>query len=131
MTETQGTLTLLAKGFNERRAALSISISEGAQEKQIVLGASGELDSGVARDFASICIQTLDYIGENGNLVLDLSGITYISSTCIGSLTLILGEASKRGLGLRLEGLSGRIRNIFDVLGVSNFFNFGGGMERP
>jgi anti-anti-sigma factor len=55
-------------------------------------------------------------------LVLDLSGVGYISSTGVGALTNALVEARKKGLGIVFRRIPPKVASILDVLGLRSFF---------
>ena len=57
-------------------------------------------------------------------LIFDFSGITYVSSTGIGTFTHFLKDVKPRGGDLVLVGMIPRVYEVFQLLGFSSFFNF-------
>jgi anti-anti-sigma factor len=56
-------------------------------------------------------------------LIFDFSGITYISSTGIGSFTHFLKELRPAGGDLVLVGMGSRVFEVFQLLGFATFFH--------
>lgn len=77
-----------------------------------------------------ICSQALQdflvWIIENQDLhtclVLDLSHVEYISSTGVGALTQALMAARKRDIRFQLSNLTPKVRSVFVLLGLMDFF---------
>ena len=62
---------------------------------------AGSLDFTVERDFQRACTRFLD--GEARLLFIDLSGVKFICSSCLGSLFLLHDSARIRGMKLRVR----------------------------
>lgn len=63
-------------------------------------------------------------ISEPRVLVLDLSGVSYISSTGVGTLVLIRSEAVQRGVRLYLRHTPEKLLELLNMLGFHPFFSF-------
>lgn len=60
-----------------------------------------------------------DAIQENSNyLILDLSRVTYIDSTGIGTIVRFLGKLKKLGGTLRLTGVKGMVEGVLKLTQV-------------
>ena len=75
----------------------------------------GELDFPVEREFQGACAQLLD--GEARDMLIDLAGVTFICSSCIGSLFLLQDNARTRHMKLRVR-LSRKIATICKMMGL-------------
>ena len=90
------------------------------ENNTVVLKASGRLDAVTAPEFDK-SYGTWISQGET-RMVIDLSGLEYISSAGLRCF-LVLGKRLKAGGGLlTLTGLSGVVREVFDISGFSNLF---------
>ena len=57
-----------------------------------------------------------------GDCVLDLSGLQYISSAGISALLLLYKRLNAQGHAVRLANASGHVRNIIDYAGLAQIF---------
>jgi anti-sigma B factor antagonist len=99
-------------------------IADSANPAGLVLALTGDLDTDSSGEFQSFVLETLQQMVSPTTLILDLSALSYISSTGVGSLTAILSEARKRRIGLSICGIPKHIWNIIDLLGFAAFFTF-------
>lgn len=77
-----------------------------------------DLDQAVAADFDRACERLFESDGPE--VVIDLSGINYINSTCLGELILANDRAHDRKRELRVR-ISGHLVTIFDLLSLREF----------
>lgn len=75
----------------------------------------GELDFTVERDFQLCCTQLLE--GEAKDLLVDLTGVSFICSSCMGSVFLLHDNARRRYMKLRVR-LSRKIDPLFRMMGL-------------
>ena len=61
--------------------------------------------------------------GGAKNLIFDMSEITYVSSTGIGTFTGFLKNVKPMGGNLVLVGMAKRVLEVFSLLGFVNFFD--------
>ena len=62
---------------------------------------------------------------ENGcDAVLDMTACKYISSTGLRVLLYSKKVAASKGLKLYLKGVSDEVKDIMDVTGFNNFFDY-------
>ena len=90
----------------------------------LCLALAGSLGNDNSRDFGELAQASLAALSGGDALILDLSGLEYISSTGVGTLTTLLAEARRREAFLFLRGMQPKVRAVFDVLGFSEFFSF-------
>jgi anti-sigma B factor antagonist len=92
----------------------------GAQEV-LVLALSGYLDAHTVADFDK---RTEEIIASGtSKLVLDLSGLNYISSAGIGALMGLSQRLKKLGGDLVLLQPTPKVHKILDLLGFSRIFH--------
>ena len=97
------------------------------EEKALVVSVTGRMDAVSAPDFDTQVEEQVDK-GES-NLVLDLSGLDYISSAGLRSmLTLAKKLKAKEGV-LVLCGLQDVVNEVFEVSGFSTIFEIFGSLE--
>jgi len=56
-------------------------------------------------------------------LLLDFSGVTYLSSTMLGKLVRLHRKMESKGEKLRLRGMNSRLRSIFAVTRLDQLFD--------
>ena len=88
----------------------------------MILAISGRVDAQTASELESVCQQWL--LPDDRNLILDFSGLQYISSSGLGSILAAGKEVEARGGRLLLCGLPERIRSIFVFTGFESLFPF-------
>ena len=116
------TLQPKASALTLRNTRLSIVLVDTASPPGLALLLSGDLDTDTSGGFQGFIIEFLQDIKPPFTLILDLSALSYISSTGVGSLTAILSETRKRRLGLSIYGIPKHIWSIIDLLGFTAFF---------
>jgi anti-anti-sigma factor len=85
-----------------------------------VLRLNGRLDTETSADF-ELAAHDLTTAGEN-KFIVDLSGISYVSSAGLRVL-LALAKQMSNGGSLRLCGLAPSVRQVFDLSGFSKLFS--------
>lgn len=85
-----------------------------------VVAPHGRIDSAAGRDFE----QTLFAQIEAGflRLVVDLSGVTYISSTGLKTLLTAMRRLNERNGAIVLAALPARVREVFEMAGFDTVF---------
>lgn len=63
------------------------------------------------------------------NFIFDASQLSYASSTGIGSFTAIMKSTKTNGGSIRLAGVANKVRDVFSLLGFTQFFPFHGSVE--
>lgn len=84
-----------------------------------VIYVSGRLDSVTAPEFDSQIVETVD---SPRDLVIDCSGLEYISSAGLRSFITVLKRTKAEGRALTVCNLSTAIRTIFDMTGFTGIF---------
>lgn len=93
-----------------------------AERGDLVIKLSGELEMKVSSDIAPLLEAALLECPARGRLLIDLSGVGYISSTGVGLLATTMVAAEKRSIGFVLLDIPPRVRSIMATLGLLSFF---------
>jgi anti-sigma B factor antagonist len=84
-----------------------------------VIGVMGDLDS---RSAPSVQEQVLPSLPKDGRILLDLSGVSFVSSAGLRTMLLIYRQAQALNSSVALVGLSGEIRGVLSATGFLGFF---------
>lgn len=110
--------------LNDQQEGLIIqcSLDERFSPPAGILSFEGILDHSNTIEFAEAVMEFFGGEWEEHPLILDLSGLQYISSSGIGSFTTIRVQADHKSSPLYLLNMNTKIRTVFDQLGFSSFF---------
>ncbi len=84
-----------------------------------ILTLSGELDINARDDLRAAILAAVD---DDGDVVLDLAGATFLDSEALGSLIDGYTEALARGAGYRAVGARGLVGRVLTVSGARELF---------
>jgi len=97
-----------------------ISLRDADNGRAAVIELDGPLNSSTSRDFE-------DYVGsvvgKYSIIVLDASGMDYISSEGIGMIFLLNRRIRERGGSLSVSGSSGEVLSLFSMLGFDSIID--------
>ncbi len=80
-----------------------------------MVAVKGRLDSASVERFTAQCSTLID--AGSGNVVLDLSGLQYVSSAGLSSILGAAKRAQARSGRLAVAGLSGLVKEVFSISG--------------
>ena len=80
-----------------------------------------ELDS---FNYQQVQDDILAILNRGASVVLDMTACNYISSTGLRVLLYSKKVAATKGLKICLSGISDEVKDIMDVTGFSNFFDY-------
>jgi len=80
-----------------------------------------ELDS---FNYQQVQNDILAILEKGSNAVIDMTACHYISSTGLRVLLYSKKVAASKGLKIRLLGISEEVKDVMDVTGFSNFFDY-------
>ena len=80
-----------------------------------------ELDS---FNYQQVQDDILAILEKGSSVVLDMTACNYISSTGLRVLLYSKKVAAVKGLKLYLKGISSEVKDVMDVTGFSNFFDY-------
>jgi anti-sigma B factor antagonist len=96
-----------------------MKIREDKIDEFALLEVSGRVDSENAETLRKFL---MDLGGREQRILIDCTGMDYISSTGLGAMLMLLKVIQKKGGTLRLFGLSPRIAEVFGISGFDKFF---------
>lgn len=96
-----------------------MKIREDKIDEFALLEISGRVDSENAETLRK---SLMDLGGREQRILIDCTGMDYISSTGLGALLMLLKLIQKKDGTLRLCGLSPRIAEVFAISGFDRFF---------
>jgi anti-anti-sigma factor len=76
----------------------------------------GEIDMSNASSLTTACAALVD--GSRVTLEIDLEGLTYLDSSGIGAMVVILRELESRGGSLHVLHPSGIVRRVLEISGL-------------
>jgi anti-sigma B factor antagonist len=92
------------------------------QDGRLIVALDGEVDLSRAPETRRLL---LDCVARGQEILVDLSGVTYIDSSGIASLVEALQEAGKKGIGLGLVAViavSDDARKVFELARLDKVF---------
>jgi len=93
-----------------------------------VLGLSGQIDSYTAEEVTKI----IDSHINNGNfkVIVDLTNVDYLDSSGLSALINVKTKLGKHTGDLRIVGLEGKAKEVFDLAGLTDLFNIFSSKEK-
>lgn len=92
-------------------------------EGRLVISISGQLDEWCSKVLTGGMLEVLeDGRGLLRTVVIDLGGLTYISSSGVGALSAMMLASRDRGVSLFLTRVDNRIKAVFTLLGLWEYF---------
>ncbi len=82
---------------------------------------SGQIDSYTSEEMAKIIDEHIRK--GNLNIIVDLSKVDYLDSAGLSSLVSAKIRLAKRGGNLRLVGLKGKAREVFELANLTQMFD--------
>ena len=93
----------------------NFSVSSEPNGQVTIITVSGRVDSVTAATLDSELTRVLH---ENDKLVLDLKGLTYLSSAGVRVIVRALQSAQKSGGGVRLAGIPNHVGDVLQTVGM-------------
>lgn len=92
------------------------------QDGNIVAILEGSLDTAAAAETEKAMNPLNDVEGKD--IIIDCTGLTYISSAGLRIFLGILQSAQEKGSHVYIKGISDNVRAVFTITGFSNIFEF-------
>lgn len=96
-----------------------MEVTSNTQNDVTVVALAGDVDGKTA---ASTQSQVVALIPSGGKLVLDMSGVPYMSSAGLRMMLLLYRQAQGKGTSVALVGLSDEIRDTMSATGFLDYF---------
>jgi anti-sigma B factor antagonist len=106
---------------------MDLSININVTEGQTIVSVSGEIDVYTAPKLKEKIFPISEK--EEMNLIVDLSGVTYMDSTGLGVIVGVFKSVRKHNGILQLTGLSTRLSKLFRITGLADIMNIKSGVE--
>jgi anti-sigma B factor antagonist len=90
------------------------------KDKDAVVDVQGDIDLGTSTGFQRSLLSLMDK--KPARIVVNLSKVPYMDSSGVASLVKVLSRARKSGISLVLTGLTGRVRNVFEITKLDHVF---------
>jgi anti-anti-sigma factor len=97
------------------RAERLLELSERSEQGWTVVTAKGRLDSVTVGRFTELCSAWIDAAASN--VVLDFSGLDYVSSAGLSSILGAAKRVQARSGRLVVAGLKGLVKEVFAISG--------------
>ncbi len=98
---------------------MAIQVEVLTRDGMTVVAVAGEIDGGSAPGLQA---QILPLLQQDGSLILDLTGVTYMSSAGLRVLLLLYRQAVSRNGRVALAGVAETIQDTMAVTGFLKFF---------
>jgi anti-sigma B factor antagonist len=106
---------------------MNLSITIHSTEWQTYVSVSGEIDVYTAPELKEKLFPFSEK--EEMNLIVDLTGVTYMDSTGLGVMVGVFKSLRKHNGRLQLTGLSDRLNKLFRITGLADIMNIKSGVE--
>jgi anti-sigma B factor antagonist len=113
----------VCEAFCAAHASVKVKLAAPSSPPILGLRVVGDLDTSSSTDFLKAATRLIPSAKASGGLVVELSGLRYISSTGVGALASLMTESGKQNLPFHLSGVQARSQSIFEALGLWAFFN--------
>jgi anti-anti-sigma factor len=97
-----------------------MDVTETRHGRTVLLEAHGRLDSNTAKAFEEKVLGSIE--AEKPSMVIDLSGLDYVSSAGLRVLLMAAKRIKTAHGALALSGLKPHVQEVFDVSGFSSIF---------
>ena len=87
----------------------------------VLIMLTGELDAYHSIEFKEKMMEVIR--GRGDKILLDMTDLSYIDSAGLGALVSLLKRASENSKELRLFGLRGNVKKIFELTRLNMVFN--------
>lgn len=96
-------------------------------EDKAVVVVAGKLDAVTAQDFDKVVVPLIE--GGAARLVLDCSRLDYLSSAGLRVLLMTVKRIKAKGGQLRVAGMQGAAREVFEISGFHAIFSMDDSVE--
>lgn len=113
-----------ASPFNDTSGRLTADVEVYDEGVRYEVFLSGQVETGNSHLFTAWMNRVLDVGVPPTMLVVDMTGVSYVSSAGIGAFVGLMVDCNKRTISLELRGVSDRVKGVFELLGFASFFTF-------
>lgn len=98
---------------------MTVKLTSRMEGSTTVVALEGEINSTTS---GGLQAQLLPFIGQSASVLIDLTGITYISSAGLRTLLIVHRRAQQLQARVTLVGLSEEVRFVMSATGFLDFF---------
>ncbi|MFJ9870816.1 STAS domain-containing protein [Streptomyces sp. NPDC101165] len=98
---------------------MTVKLSSRTEGDTAVVVLEGEINSTTS---GGLQAQLLPFVGQGSRLLIDLSGVSYVSSAGLRTLLIVHRRAQQMQTAVTLVGLSEEVRFVMSATGFLDFF---------
>lgn len=98
---------------------MMVKVSSRAVGRTTVVTLDGEINSTTS---GGLQAQLLPFVRDNAEVLIDLSGVSYVSSAGLRTLLIVHRHAQQVEAGITLAGLSQEVHFVMSATGFLDFF---------
>jgi anti-anti-sigma factor len=98
---------------------MSLKIKKSEIEDKVVLALDGDLDTTTAAEAEKRILKAIE---KSSKLTLDFKSLEYVSSAGLRVFLIAKKKAEKEAAKITIINMPDKIRQIFDLVGFSGFF---------
>ncbi len=100
---------------------ISMDINQTSKDNVPIVSVSGRIDAATYKDLENVLSDLIDQ--NKSEIVLDLQGVTYISSVGLRVLLATQKKVRTKKGGVKLVSLQPFVREIFEMTGFNRLFS--------
>lgn len=97
-----------------------MEVIKSSEDKVVVAAVKGRVDTVTAQDFEKKIMEIME--GKSISLLIDCSGLEYISSAGLRSILVISKALKAKGLAVYFSSLQGNVKDVFNISGFNTIF---------
>ncbi|MDG4858847.1 STAS domain-containing protein [Streptomyces sp. T-3] len=101
---------------------MTVKVTSRAEGETAVIVLEGEINSTTS---GGLQAQLLPFVRPGREVLIDLTGVSYISSAGLRTLLIVHRRAQQVETGITLVGLSAEVRFVMNATGFLDFFKIG------
>ncbi len=98
-----------------------LSISKRKEGDITIISPQGSIDTHTAPEFEKVLKELLD--SGQVKVVVDMSGVGYISSAGIGVFMSLIGDFRERGGDIKAAAMSEKVYKVFETVGFTSILD--------
>lgn len=97
-----------------------MTIQRAVEDGMIVFTLDGRLDTTTSPDLHEALLSAID---GSGNVLLDFTGLVYVSSAGLRVLLAAQKQSTAKGVEMKLRGVNPEIMEVFEMTGFSDILS--------
>lgn len=104
-----------------------IDITSRTEDDFLIIMVDGEVDASSSIHLDNAIGEAID--GDRKKILVDCHKLSYISSAGLGVFMSYIQDFKSKGINLVLFGLSDKVANVFEILGLDQLLTFANSLE--